>query len=85
MTNLEKTITAILAIILLVCAYQFAQAINENQEYKSRAEAKQHSSFENVPDELIHTMRVYEDGSYRIEYKDGTSEVGCMPSGICQD
>lgn len=38
-----------------------------------------------APPELIHTARVYEDGSYVIEYKDGTSEVGCKPTGLCND
>lgn len=36
------------------------------------------------PDQ-IHTARVYEDGSYVFEYRDGTSERGCYPNGLCQD
>ena len=42
-----------------------------------------------VPVEDIHTMRVWEDGSFEIVYKDKglgqTSEVGCLPEGGCND
>lgn len=41
--------------------------------------------FAEVPTDKIHTMRVWEDGSFEIEYKDYTSEVGCLPEGICND
>ena len=41
--------------------------------------------FSHIPTEQIHTMRVWEDGSYAIEYKDKTKEVGCLPQGLCND
>lgn len=41
--------------------------------------------FRHVPTEQVHTMRVWEDGSYEIVYQDNTSEVGCLPTGLCQD
>lgn len=45
--------------------------------------------FAEVPAEQIHTMRVYEDGSFEIVYKDQgrgqTSEIGCLPNGLCND
>lgn len=45
--------------------------------------------FNRVPASDIHTMRVYEDGSFQINYKDKglgqTSEVGCLPGGGCND
>lgn len=41
--------------------------------------------FAQVPVDQLHTMRVWEDGSYEIEYQDNTSEVGCLPEGLCND
>jgi hypothetical protein len=41
--------------------------------------------FARVPVEEVHTMRVWEDGSFAIEYQDNTSEVGCVPGGLCND
>ena len=45
--------------------------------------------FAGVPAEDVHTMRVWEDGSFEIVYKDKglgqTSEVGCLPEGGCND
>jgi len=41
--------------------------------------------FGGVPVDKLHTMRVWEDGSYNIEYQDGTSERGCLPDGLCDD
>ena len=41
--------------------------------------------FGGIPVDKLHTMRVWEDGSYNIEYQDGTSERGCLPEGLCQD
>lgn len=38
-----------------------------------------------VPVHEVHTMRQWEDGSYEIVYKDGTSETGCAPRGLCND
>lgn len=40
--------------------------------------------FRHVPSEDVHTMRVWEDGSFEIVYKNNTSEVGCLPTGLCQ-
>lgn len=45
--------------------------------------------FASVPAEDIHTMKVWEDGSFEIVYKDQgrgqTSETGCLPGGSCND
>lgn len=41
--------------------------------------------FARVPVEEVHTMQVWEDGSYEIVYQDNTSEVGCLPEGLCND
>lgn len=46
---------------------------------------KNQGYFAKVPVEKIHTMRVYEDGSFVIEYQDKTSEEGCLPEGLCND
>lgn len=32
-----------------------------------------------------HTARLFEDGSWRVEYKDGRSNTGCLTTGLCQD
>lgn len=32
-----------------------------------------------------HTARMYEDGSWVVNYKDGTGEIGCIATGLCQD
>lgn len=45
----------------------------------------QRQGFTQAPPEIIHTARVYEDGSYNITYKDGTSETGCNKGGLCND
>lgn len=47
--------------------------------------ANQTAEFNGVPTDKLHTMRVYEDGSYNIEYQDGTSEIGCLNGGLCND
>lgn len=44
-----------------------------------------HKAFSQVPTDQVHVMRVWEDGSYEIVYKDKTSERGCLPTGLCQD
>ena len=41
--------------------------------------------FGSVPVNEVHTMRVWEDGSFEIVYQDNTSEVGCLPEGNCND
>ena len=46
---------------------------------------QQPQGFTQAPPEIIHTARVYEDGSYTIQYKDGTSETGCNKGGLCND
>lgn len=46
---------------------------------------KEQGYFAQVPANEIHTMRVWEDGSFAIEYQDNTSEVGCLPEGLCND
>lgn len=46
---------------------------------------QQQGYFANVPVEEVHTMRVWEDGSFAIEYQDNTSEIGCLPGGLCND
>ncbi len=38
-----------------------------------------------IQEDKIHTMQVYEDGSFIIEFKDGTHDVGCLPTGLCND
>lgn len=63
----------IISIVVLLSALVYGQHI------------KQAQSFTRAPAELIRTARVYEDGSYVIEYKDGTSERGCMEGGLCND
>lgn len=45
----------------------------------------QEEFFSRVPVDELHTMRVWEDGSYEIVYKDDTSETGCLPQGLCND
>jgi hypothetical protein len=72
MTNFDKVQTGVLiglGMFLLGCLWAGHQPKGLTQ----------------APPELIHSARVYEDGSYVIEYKDGTSEVGCEPRGLCQD
>lgn len=32
-----------------------------------------------------HTARLWEDGSWQVEYKDGTKGSGCIETGLCQD
>ena len=32
-----------------------------------------------------HVARMYEDGSWTVEYKDGTTGSGCIETGLCQD
>lgn len=41
--------------------------------------------FAQVPVEKVHTMRMWEDGSFEIVYQDNTSEIGCVPGGLCND
>ena len=41
--------------------------------------------FAQVPVDKIHTMKVWEDGSFEIVYINNTSEVGCLPEGLCND
>ena len=41
--------------------------------------------FSNLDTNNLHTMQVWEDGSYRIVHHDNTSEVGCMPGGLCNE
>lgn len=33
----------------------------------------------------VHTMRVYEDGSYVVEFQDKTTTTGCVPGGLCNE
>lgn len=35
--------------------------------------------------ETWHTARLYEDGSWRVTHKDGTTSTGCLVNGLCQD
>ena len=35
--------------------------------------------------ESWHVARFYEDGSWNVEYKDGTKDSGCVDNGLCQD
>lgn len=46
---------------------------------------RQVNEFQQVPTNQLHTMRVYEDGGYSINYKDGTGEVGCLSNSLCED
>lgn len=62
-----------LMVALAAVAYQF-HSFKQEQGY-----------FAQVPVEKVHTMRVWEDGSFAIEYQDNTSEVGCLPGGLCND
>lgn len=32
-----------------------------------------------------HIAKLYEDGSWQVEYKDGTQVDGCIATGLCQD
>lgn len=32
-----------------------------------------------------HTARMYEDGSWQVEYKDKSTNAGCIETGLCQD
>lgn len=61
-------------VIGVVLGYGWSFIANNRPEPITRATA-----------DIVHTMRVWEDGSYNIEYKDGTSESGCLPTGLCQD
>lgn len=63
----------VLMTALIFVGVQFYQVTNE-QGYFSR-----------VPTDKIHTMQVWEDGAFVIEYQDNTSEVGCLPEGNCND
>lgn len=63
----------LLMVVLAAVAYQF-HSLKREQGYFAR-----------VPVEKVHTMRVWEDGSFAIEYQDNTSEVGCLPGGLCND
>lgn len=55
----------------------------------SSSPREQEGYFSHIPVEEIHTMRVWEDGSFEITYKDKglgeTSETGCLPGGLCND
>lgn len=58
------------------------------EEYKRDAVANLEQlghEFAGIPTDSVHTMRLWEDGSYQIEYTDGTSERGCLSIGLCQD
>lgn len=65
-------------IVAVICATVAGIMTNEQEGY-----------FSQVPTEDIHTMRVWEDGSFEIVYKDQgkgqTSEIGCLPGGLCED
>lgn len=66
-----------LMIALAIVSFQL-YTLKQNQGY-----------FAQVPAEKIHTMRVWEDGSFEIVYQDEglgeTSEIGCLPEGLCND
>lgn len=64
----------VLMAALVVVTVMFHNLKQQNQGY-----------FAQVPVEKVHTMRVWEDGSFAIEYTDNTSEVGCVPGGLCND
>lgn len=32
-----------------------------------------------------HVAKMYEDGSWQVEYKDGSKHSGCTQTGLCQD
>lgn len=38
-----------------------------------------------APNNDIHIMRQWEDGSYKIEYKNGSIITGCVEGGLCND
>lgn len=67
------TINLLLAAGLILLAFAYHTMAQQAQGFFAR-----------VPIEEVHTMRVWEDGSYEVVYIDGTSEVGCAPSGTCQ-
>ena len=66
-------LNVVLMAVLAIVSFQF-YTFNKEQGY-----------FAQVPVNELHTMRVYEDGSFVIEYQDNTSEVGCLPEGLCND
>lgn len=75
----------LLFITSFLLGYAVATEIYTNQaEANYKRDYTQHH-FRTIPTDKLHTMRVYEDGSYNIEYQDNTSEVGCLPTGLCQD
>ena len=74
----KELIPILISVAIIAIGAYMLGALNCNESY-----------FSQVPDKDIHTMRVYEDGSFEIIYKDKglgqTSEIGCLPEGFCND
>ena len=92
--KIQTIVLFILGVGLLGClVYGLAQLnrvdkqVHDSYKHVSTEVQKLQSenTFTQAPPEIIHTARVYEDGSYVIEYKDGTSETGCNKGGLCND
>lgn len=71
---MSKTILWLLVLVLTVWGVLLTLRLSEPVGY-----------FSHVPAEKIHTMTVWEDGSFQIVYHDETSEEGCLPGGLCND
>lgn len=72
-TKILITWNLVLMLALLGMAFHI-NTVKKNQGY-----------FAQVPVEEVHTMKVWEDGSFEIVYQDNTSEIGCVTGGLCND
>lgn len=77
MSKSDKIQTAVLfvtGLILLGCL-----------AYGMKIKGQVKDSYYPAPINKSYNLNMYEDGSYEITYRDGTSERGCMKGGLCND
>lgn len=53
--------------------------------YGMKIKGQATDSYFHAPINKSYNLNMYEDGSYEITYRDGTSEIGCMKGGLCND
>ncbi len=53
--------------------------------YGMKIKGQVKDSYYPAPINKSYNLNMYEDGSYEITYRDGTSEIGCMKGGLCND
>lgn len=77
--------TFLLALILIAGVLLAGYVETQDMRADKATTVDNNYFFQHVPIDKTHTLRMFEDGSFIVEYIDGTSEEGCVPNKLCND